>query len=220
MRCREWLDFIRVLWLFRARKRFIYSYLWLRLYYLLDNPFQVSKRYLHARKETDLYQYGETPVTLFASLLSEAEVDSDDHLFELGAGSGYCSLWAASYLGIRVTAIEQVPVFCHRLAKVKKRFGLDNLIIRENSYLVEDLQPASLIYIYASNLEDKVIVDLAERLAQLPAGVKVMSVSYAIADYCEKGCFSVEKVLTGHFPWGEADVYLQVRASDTPTSAD
>ena len=216
----EVLECFKVLWRFRSSQTFILSYLQLKMIFLLDSPYKVSKRYLTKKREVDLYQYGETPVSLFADIVSEFGVDSSDCVYELGAGSGFCSLWLSAFLDIRTIAVELVPVFCSRLEKVRKRNNIDCLNVSNNSYFSENLQPATLLYIYASNLDDLAITELTAKLMQLPVGTRVISVSYSMVDYCQQNTFRVLKTMTARFPWGEADVFLQVRVADTPMSVD
>ncbi|MRI32105.1 hypothetical protein EOPP23_03735 [Endozoicomonas sp. OPT23] len=214
----ELAEFIRVLWRFRASWLFIRSYLQLKLVYLLDSPYQVSKRFLFKSEEADLYQYGETPLSVFADIIEKVGIDSDEHVYELGSGSGFCALWLATFVGVQATAVELIPVFCRRLERVQKRIGVENLRVSNNDYFHEILKPSTLIYLYASNLDDVVITELAEKLTELPEGARVLSVSYSLADYDQQNAFEVLEVWQAMFPWGEAEVYLQIRTADRQKS--
>ncbi|WOG29261.1 SAM-dependent methyltransferase [Endozoicomonas sp. 8E] len=210
----EWVELYRVFRRFSSHHTFLKAFLELKLRYLLDSPFQVSKRFLIKKKSDDLYLYGETPLTVLDDICEKSGLTSRDHVFELGAGSGFTSLWMAAFAGVRVTSIEQIPTFCLRLRRVSRRMKLDKLTVIEGDYLEVDLSGATVIYLYASNLDDLTIRCLTLRMLALKPGSKVISVSYPLQDYCPvPGIFEQSERFSARFPWGEADIFLQVRTS-------
>ena len=77
-------------------------------------------------------------------------VTSEDHVFELGAGSGFTSIWLHGVKGCHVTAIERVPLFCWRLQRTVRRIR-DNIInVRCEDFTESSLEEASIIYLYGS----------------------------------------------------------------------
>ena len=90
----EWVELFKVFRCYSFHRQFLQAFLGLKLRYLLDSPFQVSKRFLRKRKSDDLYLYGETPLTVLDRISGKAEINPGDHVFELGAGSGFTSLLA------------------------------------------------------------------------------------------------------------------------------
>lgn len=213
MKLVEWLEWWRVLFRHRNNRLFIKSYVLLTLYYLLDNPFSVSRRFLLSKGETDIYQYGDTPLTTLQALFGLLDIQPGETVYELGAGAGFTSLWLSAVSGLKVVAVEQVPAFCRRLRAVVSRYDLDVKVL-EQDYLTVDFSQASLLYLYASNLNDDEIALLAEKLLSLPAGARVLSVSYPLQPYCdEMDAFQLINVKSIRFPWGEAEVYLQVKTS-------
>ncbi|WP_252176753.1 rRNA adenine N-6-methyltransferase family protein [Endozoicomonas sp. 4G] len=210
----EWVELFRVFRRYSSHRTFLKAFLELKLRYLLDNPFRVSKRFLIKKQSDDLYLYGETPLTVMAEICETSEITSGDHVFELGAGSGFTSLWMAAFAGVRVTSIEQIPTFCQRLRRVSQRLQLDKLNVIEGDYLEVDLSEATVIYLYASNLDDLTIRCLTLRMLALKPGSRVISVSYPLQEYCPvPGIFEQQESFPVSFPWGEADVFLQVRTS-------
>lgn len=210
----EWVELFKVFCRYSSQRTFLKAFLELKLRYLLDSPFQVSKRFLIKKKSDDLYLYGETPLTVLDDICEKSGITSQDHVFELGAGSGFTSLWMAAFAGVRVTSIEQIPTFCLRLQRVSRRTKLDKLNVIEGDYLEVDLSAATVIYLYASNLDDLTIRCLTLRMLALKPGSRVISVSYPLQEYCPvPGIFEQRERFPVCFPWGEADVFLQVRTS-------
>ncbi|WP_062265012.1 rRNA adenine N-6-methyltransferase family protein [Endozoicomonas arenosclerae] len=217
----DWLELFKVLLRYSSQRLFLKAFLELKLRYLLDSPFQVSKRFLVKRKSNDVYLYGETPLTVLDEICKKAEIDSGDHVFELGAGSGFTSLWLAAFAGVKVTSIEQVPIFCRRLKRVSQRMNAVELNVVEGDYLEVDLSEASFVYLYASNLGDLTIRCLTLRMLALRPGSRVISVSYPLQEYCPvPGIFDLKQQFSVRFPWGEAEVFLQIRTSDVQKSCD
>ncbi len=181
----------------------------LKLSYALVNPYLCSRRYARRQKNTSELLYGETSIHVLDRIMAAAGVSSKDHVFELGAGSGYTSLWMHYFLGCRVTAVELVPVFCWRLGRVARRLKEPRLKVRCENFLTTSLQGATVIYIYGSALEEQTIRCLATKIATLPAGTKIITVSYSLAEFMDSRVFEVTKRLTVDFDWGEADVFIQ-----------
>ncbi|MGB0360108.1 MAG: SAM-dependent methyltransferase [Endozoicomonas sp.] len=197
--------------LYGSNLRFLLPWLWLKLSYLLDSPYSVSRRYERKRKASDLYVYGETPLRTLELITERTGLTSKDHVFELGSGSGFTALWLHGIKKCRVTAVEQVPLFCWRLHRTIKRMGLPAVSVRCESYLQTPLQGATVIYLYGSNLEDAVITELTERLAELPKGVRLITISFPLTDFAKNHDFIIKDQLKAQFEWGEADVFIQER---------
>lgn len=189
--------------------RFMFAWIWLRMSYLFDSPYRVSRRYQRRRKAADLHVYGETPLPAFAGIVKKAGISPGDHVFELGAGSGFTSLWLNAVCRCKVTAIEQIPVFCWRLKRTAGRAGLSGVDVRCEDYLHTSLKQADFIYLYGSNLEDDVIQALVERFQELPDSVRIVTVSYPLSDYAAEGLFPVIDRFTADFDWGAAEVFVQ-----------
>ena len=93
----QWSQSFRELKSYGRNPRFVFPWLWLKLSYLLDSPYAVSRRYQRRIKADNIYVYGETPLTSLELIAERSGVTADDHVFELGAGSGFTSIWSVSY---------------------------------------------------------------------------------------------------------------------------
>ena len=210
----RWREGAAVLAVFGLKRRFVLPWLWLKLSYFLDGPYAVSRRYYRKTGATDIYVYGETPLTTLGVIVARAGVSEKDHVFELGAGSGFTSLWLNTVQNCRVTAVERTPLFCWRLERLVRRFRLTGINVICGDYLQTSLEDASVIYLYASNLDEATITRLAARLFELAAGVKIITVSYPLQPYLgASGCsgsFQLLDQFTVPFEWGEAEVYVQM----------
>lgn len=205
----QWQQSLREVKRYGHKPRFLIPWLWLKLSYLLDSPYGVSRRYQRRVGAENIYVYGETPLTSLELIAEKSGVTSADHVFELGAGSGFTSIWLQGIKKCRVTAIEQIPLFCWRLHRTIRRMRLHSIDVRCEDYMQTPLEEASIIYLYGSNLEDSAIAKLAERLADLSAGIKVITVSYALQPFLQQHAFHLIDQFTVPFEWGEAEVFLQ-----------
>ena len=199
------------LWRYGTRLRFLLPWLWLKLSYLLDSPYAVSRRFQRSIKARDLYVYGETPLTTLEEIAQRSGVTQEDHVYELGSGSGYTTIWLHGIKKCRVTAIEQVSVFAWRLQRTVRRMGLRSIRVCCENYLNTNLDDATVVYLYGSNLEDAVVTELAGHLSSLPAGARVVTVSYPLTDFIAPQTFIIKEQFSARFEWGEADVYVQER---------
>ena len=57
-------------------------------FYLFQNPYQVSRRYLKRAREKDIHTYGETPLMTYETIAKQARLSKDDVALELGCGRG------------------------------------------------------------------------------------------------------------------------------------
>jgi len=86
---------------------------------------------------------------------------------------------------------------------------IDGVEFRLQDFFDADLTDATVIYLYGSCLNDGDITKLANKIALLPSGTKVITVSYPLSEYCEKDAFVVMNLFTANFTWGKAEVFLQ-----------
>lgn len=205
----ESCEFGWVLWRYKSHYSFIISYCFLSLLYLFSSPYTVSRRYLKWNNADDVYGYGETPLSVLADIIDKAEVKAGMHVFELGAGSGYTSLWLHQVSACKVTAIELIPGFARRLRWTGNLLGLKGIEIRTESFLDTCFQGAEVIYLYASNLDEDIICQLVVRLSKLSKGTRIITISYPLQPFACDSVFEVRSCFEVSFPWGKAEVFVQ-----------
>lgn len=206
----NFLEFIKVVFNYYSNLSFLKADISLMLMYLFHNPFSISKRFLMKKGASDVYAYGETPLSTLNKIAKECQITSKDCVYELGCGRGRTCFWLNSFIGCKVVGIEFVPEFVERANRIKNK-----LKINEVQFCLEDMRKtefsgATVCYLYGTCLDDETINTLIKKFSKLPVGTKVITVSYPLTDYTEDGKFEVMKRFIGTFTWGDADVYLQV----------
>jgi SAM-dependent methyltransferase len=207
---RNAIEFFKVAFRYYGSFSFLKTDLALRLMYLFNNPFKISKRFLQNKGKIEIYAYGETPLTSLEFIAKECNLNSKDCVFELGCGRGRTCFWLHSFIGCSVVGIEYVPEFIERANAIKRMFKISEMEFRLADMAKADFNGGTVYYLYGSCLEDKIIKALASKLARMPSGTKIITVSYSLVEYSEKKEFEVMKRFTVPYTWGEADVYLQV----------
>lgn len=207
---RDMVEFVRVASRYYSSWSFLKADLALRLVYLFHSPYRMSKRFLMKRGEKDVHVYGETPLTSLELIAKQCGVRAKDCVFELGAGRGRTCFWLRSFIKCTVVGIEYIPEFVERANLVKKRLGIEGVEFRQEEMTKASLAGATVCYLYGSCLDEETIHTLASHFSQLPSGTKIITVSYPLSDYWEKESFELMKRFTVPYPWGEADVYMQV----------
>lgn len=205
------IQFIKVIFRYYSNLSFAKADVSLILMYFFSNPFRVSRNFLAAKGESDLYQYGETPLTTLDLISRECGINKSDHVFELGCGRGKTCFWLSCFKGCKVTGIDYVPFFIEHAQRINKKMKLAGLSFILGDYLKADLTGATFIYLYGSNLDDDVIRELTDKLETLPIGTKVVTTSFALEDYTSTTNYTVIKCFSAPFVWGTADIYLQVK---------
>jgi SAM-dependent methyltransferase len=178
--------------------------------YLPTNPFRLSKRFLLERGESDVYTYGETPLTTLDLISHICNLSKDDVVFELGCGRGRTCFWLNQFIGCTVVGIDYVPVFIEKGQKIKDRFHIQGVSFRLEDLFQADLTGATVIYLYGTCFSESSIDLLIENFKQLPEGTKIITVSYPL-EYRPEAPFQIVKQFTAPFTWGTTDVYLQLK---------
>lgn len=183
----------------------------MRLLYLFDHPFSISKRFLKERGASDLYTYGETPYSTIALIARECNITEKDHFYDLGSGRGHLCFWLNAFTGCKATGIEEIPAFVERANKVKEKVGNKEVTFKLGNYQREELKEATVLYLFGSNLSEGAIKELIAHLKSVPKGTKIVTVSFPLGDYCSPSLFTLLKRFSAKYQWGTADIYLQVK---------
>lgn len=201
-------EWIRVVARYYPREiKFIWIDFLLALHYIWQNPHRVSREFLKHRGESNIYAFGETPLTTLDCIAKKCQLQSKDILFELGCGSGRTCFWLNTFVKCRVVGIDYLPKFIKKAQKIKKLVRLTQVEFIEQNFLSVDLCKATVIYLYGTCLEEKLIEELIEKFSHLLPRTKLISVSYPLTDYSPQ--FKLIKTFSVHYPWGKAEVFLQ-----------
>lgn len=208
---RTLIEFFRTSVKYYTNRQFCKVDLFLLITYLFDNPFAISKRFLMRRGEKEIHTYGETPFSTMELITKECQIASKDTLFELGCGRGRTCFWLKAFIGCKVVGIDYIPEFIERANAVKAKFKLEGVEFRHQDMINADLTGATVIYLYGTCLDDSVIEKLLEKFKTVPAGTKIITVSYPLTDYTQQPIFEVMKRFPARFTWGTGDVYLHIK---------
>ena len=206
------IDFIQVAFYYYSKNfQFMKADLFLRSFYLFDSPYSISKRFSVEKKEHNLYTYGETLISSIDIISKTCEIEAYDHVFELGCGIGRTCFWLHFFIRCKVTGIDYIGQFISRANKIKERLNLDRINFIQENYLNVDLTEATVIYLYGTTLDEIEIEQLIEKFKTLQPGTKVITVSYPLTDYCSNDLFELMKCFSVKYPWGSAEIYMQIK---------
>ncbi len=181
----------------------------LQVSYRFQNPYRISKKFLLEKNAPDIHLYGETPLTTLHEIATRSGISSKDHVIELGCGRGRGANFLRHYMGCTVTGIESIPLFIEKAKRLELLDPEKRLQFICGDFLEQDLSKATVFYLYGTSLSDESIEQLLKQIVQaLKAPIKVITVSFPLSDYSTY--FSTEKSFSVHFPWGEADVFVNV----------
>lgn len=199
-------EWFRVVLRYYPKLSFLMTDLCLALQYLKRNPHQISKEFLKKNGASNIYAYGETPLTTWDKIVHECGIVSKDTVFELGCGPGRPLFWLQAFVRCKSVGIDYLPAFIEKANRLKKWRRVENIEFRSENFLTSDLSRATVIYLYGTCLEEEVIVQLVQKFETLKKGIKFITVSYPLTDYSEK--FKLIKQFEARFPWGKAYVFL------------
>lgn len=208
---RSFMEFLKVAYHYYSNLTFCKIDLSLLISYLFNSPYEISKSFLTAKGEKDVYTYGETPLTTLETIAKQCQISAKDTVFELGCGRGRTSFWLNAFIGCKVVGIEHIPEFVANANAIKTKFHVTDVEFLQQDMLSVDYTGATVIYLYGSTLDDIFIKKLIARFQNLSPGTKIITISYPLSDYTGLSSFEMMKCFPVQFPWGEADVYLQIK---------
>jgi len=163
--------------------------------------------------QTPLGPYGETSFRVFDSILREFSIPDTISIADLGCGRGRLCFWLTLVRKqATVIGLEKFPEFVHRAVRVQKWLRLPQVRFIQNDWEALPLKGIDLVYLYGFTKEEHELRRLAQRLASLPGGTKIISVGFSLEDLLP-GTFNLEQKREISFIWGTTEVFLQsVRA--------
>ncbi len=185
---------------YRKSWRFALSDLILGFATLFFNPYRTC------RKKGTLY--GETPPSSLHRIASFCSLSAEDCYLELGSGLGKGCIWISQFVGCRAIGVEKVPLFFHLSSAISSLFGFQRLAFIKGEMEKADFSAATCVYLYSTCIDEEDMARLAQKMAALPQGAKVVTVSAPMPEtryLALKGSFPLS------FPWGETEGYLHVR---------
>jgi SAM-dependent methyltransferase len=206
----SWIDYIYSVFHYYSNPSYRKADLELVSAYLVRNPYTLSRKFLEEKGTAQIHAYGETPIMTLQKIVKECSITPQDTIYELGSGRGRACFWLRLVLGAKVFGIDFVPEFIEIAEKIRKSQKIENLKFRCEDFLKSDLHKATIIYLHGSCMEDLDIEKLNRHLIRLKRGLKVITVSFSMADYDEGNHWNVIKVFPAKMSWGSADVYLQI----------
>lgn len=178
--------------------------LWM-LEYGLKNPFEISRRATREQDlDADLTVYGETPWTTLESVCQAVHLTAQDHFVELGCGTGRNLLFLNYRYACQITGYEIVPRFVEKFTWLKQRLGLQRIDLRQANWLDADLQ-GTVFYLVGSCYSDTHLAQAQQKLADLPGGTRIVTVSYPLTG----PSFRLIKSWQSAFSWGKGTLYYQ-----------
>lgn len=207
----DFVEYLRVLYRYYWRMSYVKVDAYLVASYLCYDPFGISKRFLMKRGDKDIYTYGETPLTTLETIAKECRLTKSDVVFEQGCGRGRTCFWLREFVGCRVVGVEQIPEFVTRANHVAAKFGIKGVEFRNEDMLQTDLTEATAIYLYGTCLEKTFIEKLIKKFEKLPAGTKIITISFALQEFAHKPVFEMMNRFPVKFNWGTTDAYLQIK---------
>lgn len=207
---KSFIEYVRIVYRYYGNTTFMKADLSLRLMYFFHNPYKMSKRFLKSRNSKDVYAYGETPLTTLDTISRECQITNQDVVYELGCGRGLTCFWLNAIKGCQVVGVEYNPAFVERAQRIVSRLHLKGITFVNSDMCDVDLKGATVCYLYGTCLDDETIKTMIAKFSRLPAGTKIVTVSFALSDYTSESWFELMHTLSVPYTWGNADVFIQV----------
>ena len=176
--------------------------------YRFRNPYRINQVFLKKKGETDIHNYGETPLTSLCTIAEQCGLTPSDRVIELGCGRGRGVFFLSDVLGCQATGIEWIPEFVYLAQQISTEGVPQKGQIRWicQDMLEANLSEATCVYFCGTCFSDPFIKRLITLLSGLSSQVKIITVSYPLSDYST--LFRVVKQFSASFPWGQGDIYL------------
>ncbi len=192
-----------VLWV-RPRLLRAYFALWLqelfRSPYRWPRSFEAVRRIKASGQSRRELLYGEAPAFTAAWLLWREGLRSGGALLDIGAGRGR-PLLGAALLGARARGLELLEEHVRVAAPILRRAGVS---LETADALVAELGAPTHVLLNWCGFGEGTRARLADRLALLPAGTKVLAVTVPL----DEARFSLLRRRRALFTWGTEPVFV------------
>ncbi len=166
---------------------------------LFINPFRACRK--------NGFVYGETPPVMFQKMAAVCDLGPDDIWLELGSGRGKGVFWISQFVGCFAVGVEKVPSFVF-FAKAIGRILNIKASFEKKDLMDADFSKATCVYLDSTCMQEEELKKLTEKMALLPKGAKVITVSTPMP---ENSYFECVETFPLSFLWGETEGYLHRR---------
>lgn len=177
--------------------------------YGLQNPFRLSAQATRqlGPEHDDLTVYGETPWITLARMATAVQLQPGEHFVELGAGTGRNLLWMWHYARVKATGFELIPAFVERFREVIA--GETSVVMHPRNWFDVDLKAlqGDVFLLVGTCYDDAHRAQANTCLQQLPAGTRIITVSYALS----ARHFLLTSSFEAAFSWGKGTVFVHTR---------
>jgi hypothetical protein len=210
------LVFLReTIWQKRVKNKFYSNQLFKKIdVALLSNydklsPYKISKDFLRARNENNIFTYGSTPLHVYHEILTRWIKDHSGCFLELGSGTGRGLLFMRCFSFCKVSGVEWNPIFNEILKRILKQFNITNIDILNQDYKAVGAFDCDWMYFYEFFLSEKELCNMCDNFSKSPIkNFKIITVSFPLSDY-HRDFVTLDHFNTW-FPWGRAEVFLNI----------
>ena len=175
--------------------------------YRKDSPYRLSRNYLKAKGEKQVYVYGETPRYVFEKIFSRWGPFRGEMFVDLGSGTGRALFMGALMFSGRYLGIEQIPQFVEKALQLRRRYSLKGVEFIEGDYKKISLAQGDLFYYFCLCESDEDVRNMCDKFAvECKKKARWITVSFPLSDIDER--FTVKDKIKGIFPWGKSFLYL------------
>jgi SAM-dependent methyltransferase len=153
--------------------------------------------------------YGHTPLSTFEKIAAFAEIKPGMQFVELGCGDGRLCFWLSSVFNCTSIGIDNFKPFIQRAQSVSYK----NIDFLHADLLDAPIQSADVIYFYSTGFDVDYLLRLSKHLNLAPEGCKLITVSFPLKEIDPQSTFYLKKRRSFKFPWGTAEVFIQVKKS-------
>jgi hypothetical protein len=189
---RLWRDRITVIQRYYKSPKFALIDLAFGLVALFVNPYRLCRKFLQKKGTSNIYAYGETPLSTYQRIVEICQIGPQDTWLELGAGRGKGCFWVSHFIGCKVIGIEWVPQFVWIAKSIQILLGCKNLSFECRDIHQVNTHSATFIYLYGN-------------WPSLDVGSKtrVLTISEPLEG------FKVLQTFWVRYPWGRTTAFLQ-----------
>lgn len=178
----------------------------LKRQYRWKNAFSISRRFLEKQGETNVYTYGETPLTSLERIFAKLSLTPRDIVVDLGCGRGRGVFFLYHHLQVPVVGVDWTPLFIEKACKIAQATNTPVTFICSDITQYTCLHEATVVYLAWTCMEEEERLKIENTLlAHTRPGTQVITISYPLQ--CKNfTCLSSDCI---SFPWGEAEVFFQ-----------
>ena len=151
--------------------------------YRYKNPYSMCKKHVLSTGAKDGDVYGESPLSVYQTLIQVTNLSEKSLFLELGSGRGRGLFFTHFFSGCQSEGVEFVKPFCKLSNQLIHQLNLKKVKVHQKNLYRYQLDKADVIYFCTTLLSEAEIEVFLKQLRFCKPTAKIVTTSFSLSEY-------------------------------------